>query len=221
MLNADISLSLSPGAIHPGPYYRGHLLCDLRHTISIVGPKKMRFQGSQLIFPFCSAFAAGCRSCNRKRKLSFPTDKMFWHGSLFRRVYQGRFAAFIRVSCQKHVKPVNASLIFHLKYHYHIDHQSVSFGNWCIRNIRRHIYQIIGCILLSFLCWWSMIPWWAISAIPIWKQRRILTKRCRKTQSTVSRKLTNMTLIISMTALVISTMICIRLHYKYQKYGSW
>ena len=212
MLNADISLFFkSVNAIFliiADIFFATYVI-----SISIVGKKEDAavLTLSQLIFSVLFSFCGwAVEVAIGKGSFSFPTDKMFWLTVLFFGVFIRALYGLIQVSCQKHVKPVNASLIFSSEiiitlitnpFLSKLMHKEYTPAN---------IYQIIGCILfvLSVLVVDDTVMGY-IGYTDMETKTYIDKNGVEKTQSTVSRKLTNMTLIISMTALVISTIICI------------
>ena len=141
---------------------------------------------------------------------SFPTDKMFWITVVFFGIFIRALYGLIQVKCQKHVKPVNASLIFSseiiitlicnpfMSKLLHTDYTPATN------------YQIIGCVLFVIAVLvvddniMSMIGYTDMDTKTYTDENGN-----ERVQSTLSKKLTNMTLIISMVALVIPTVICL------------
>ncbi len=182
-------------------------------TVSILGENEdsAALTISQMIFcvlfssaGWCVEVAVGVSS------FSFPTDTMFWVSVLFIGVFIRGLYTLIQVSCQKHVKPVNASLIFSSEIIITLITTPLLSGIMHTEYTPATVYQIIGCVL--FVIAVLVVDDTVMKRIGYTDMETITyvdENGVTRTQSTLSRKLTNMTLVISVTALVISAVVCI------------
>ena len=84
-------------------------------TISVVGEKEDSsvLTISQMMFSCVFSFVGWLIEISiGQGSFSFPNDMMFWITVVFFGIFIRALYGIIQVNCQKHVKPVNASLIF-------------------------------------------------------------------------------------------------------------
>lgn len=166
---------------------------------------------SQMIF--CILFSLcgwGIETETGHGSFSFPQDKMFWITVLFFGVLIRALYGLIQMSCQRYVKPVNASLIFSSEIIITLVTNPFMSRLMHTEYTPATPFQVIGCIL--FVIAVIVVDDTIMSRIgytDMVVKTYVDENGVTRTQSTVSRKLTNMTLVISMTALVISTVICV------------
>ena len=182
-------------------------------TISVVGEKEdpSVLTISQMMFSCIFSFVGWLIEISiGQGSFSFPNDMMFWITVVFFGIFIRALYGIIQVNCQKHVKPVNASLIFS---------SEIIITLLCNPLMSKILgtdytpatnYQIIGCVLFVIAV---LIVDDNVMGLIGYTDMDTTTytdeNGNERVQTTLSKKLTNMTLIISMVALVIPTIICL------------
>lgn len=166
---------------------------------------------SQMIFSILFSLCGwGIETIIGNGSFSFPRDKAFWITVVFFGVWIRALYSLIQINCQKYVKPVNASLIFSSEIIITLITNPFMSKLMHTEYTPATMFQVIGCILfvIAVIVVDDTVMrgiGYTDMAVKVYVDENGVTR----TQSTVSRKLTNMTLVISMAALVISTVICI------------
>lgn len=141
---------------------------------------------------------------------SFPADTKFWITVLFIGVFIRAIYGILQISCQRYVKPVNASLIFSSEIIITLITNPIVSRLMGTSYTPATNYQIIGCVLFVIAV---MIVDDTIMGLFGYTDMdtKVYTDQDgnEKIQSTLSKKLINMTLVMSMLALVVSAVICI------------
>lgn len=182
-------------------------------SISVVGEKEEPavLTISQMMFScIFSLVGWGVEVALGQGSFSFPSDKMFWITVVFFGIFIRAVYGLIQVKCQKHVKPVNASLIFSSEIIITLICNPFMSKLLNTEYTPATNYQIIGCVL--FVIAVLVVDDNIMSKIGYTDMdTKTYTDESgnERVQSTLSKKLTNMTLIISMVALVIPTIICL------------
>lgn len=143
-------------------------------------------------------------------KLTLPTDYRFWISVIFIGIFIRALYSFIQISCQKHVQPINASLIFSSEIIITLLLSPLLCAIFQTEYTSATVYQLIGCVLFviavlvvddNIMHKFGYSDMESISYVN--ENGETVTR------ASVSRKLINMTLIISMSALVVSTVVCL------------
>lgn len=143
-------------------------------------------------------------------QMSLPSGRNFWISVLFIGIFIRALYTLIQISCQKHVAPIYASLIFSseiiitlitnplLCTLFHMEYEPVTG------------YQIIGCVLFVIAvlivddAFMNKFGYNDMDQVSYVNEKGEVVNR-----SSVSRKLVNMTLLIGMAALSVSTVVCL------------
>lgn len=182
-------------------------------TLSVIGKNEdsSALTISQMIFSCIMSLIGWCIEVGvGVGKFEYPADIKFWISVIFFGIFIRALYGLIQTHCQKFVKPVNASLI------YSSEILITLIANPFIAPLMNTAYtpvsnyQIAGGVLFVIALLItddSVMKFLGYSDMDV----KVFVDENGKEhiQSTVSKKLTNMTLIISMTALVVSTVICI------------
>lgn len=182
-------------------------------TISVVGEKEDSsvLTISQMMFSCVFSFAGWLIEISiGQGSFAFPNDMMFWITVVFFGIFIRALYGIIQVNCQKHVKPVNASLIFSSEIIITLLCNPLMSKLMGTDYTPATNYQIIGCVLFVIAV---LIVDDNVMGLIGYTDMDTTTytdeNGKERVQSTLSKKLTNMTLIISMVALVIPTVICL------------
>lgn len=182
-------------------------------TISVVGEKEDSsvLTISQMLFSCVFSFVGWIVEVSiGQGSFSFPNDMMFWITVVFFGIFIRALYGIIQVNCQKHVKPVNASLIFSSEIIITLLCNPIMSKILGTEYVPATNYQIIGCVLFVIAV---LIVDDNIMGMVGYTDMDTTTYTDEdgneRVQSTLSKKLTNMTLIISMVALIIPTVICL------------
>ena len=166
---------------------------------------------SQMIFAVIFSFIGWMiEICIGHGQMSLPTDHNFWISVIFIGVFIRALYTLIQISCQKNVAPIYASLIFSseiiitlitnpfLCKLFHMEYEPATG------------YQIIGCVLFVIAvlvvddAFMNKFDYTDMDQVSYVNEKGEVVNR-----SSVSRKLVNMTLLICMAALTVSTVVCL------------
>lgn len=143
-------------------------------------------------------------------KFSFPRDTKFWVSVLFMGVFIRALYSILQINCQKHVKPVNASLIFASEIIITLVTNPIMSKLMHTSYTPATNYQMLGCLLFVVAVFIADDTVMGKFGYTDMDTKIYIDKEGNEqVQSTLSKKLINMTLVISMLALVVSTIICI------------
>lgn len=143
-------------------------------------------------------------------QMSFPVSHDFWISVIFIGVLIRALYTLIQISCQKNVAPINASVIFAseiiitlitnpvLCRIFHMEYEPATF------------FQVIGCVLFVIAVLVLDDTFMVKFGYTDMEQASYVNDEGKVvTRSSVSRKLVNMTLLICIAALAVSTVVCL------------
>ena len=141
---------------------------------------------------------------------TIPTEGSFWISAIFIGICIRALYSFLQISCQKYVPPINASLIFSSEIIMTLILNPLLCSIFKTEYTPATVYQVIGCVLfvVSVLVVDDTIMH-KFGYSDMENVNYINEKGEQITGSSVSRKMINMTLVISMSALVVSTIVCL------------
>lgn len=141
---------------------------------------------------------------------SLPDTALFWITVLFFGIFIRALYGLIQVICQKYVKPINASLIFSSEIIITLIASPVMSRIMHTAYTKATLFQILGCFLFVIAVLVADDTFMEKFGYKDMETKTYLDEKgVERTQNTVARKLTNMTLVLSMSALVIATIICL------------
>lgn len=212
MFNADLNMLFSSKniifLIIADLFFAAYII-----TIPIVGENEDSsvLTISQMLFSCLFAFGGWAIEVGLgKGSFSFPRDTKFWITVLFIGVFIRALYSILQISCQKHVKPVNASLIFASEIIITLITNPIMSKLMNTSYTPATNYQIIGCVLFVIAVLIVDDTIMGLFGYTDMDTKIYVDKDGNEQiQSTLSKKLINMTLVISMLALIVSTVICI------------
>ena len=166
---------------------------------------------SQMLFATIFSFVGWIvEVCCGLGQLTLPTDYNFWISVIFLGVFIRALYTLIQISCQKYVAPINASLIFASEIIITLITNPILCRLFHTEYTRATGYQMIGCVLFVIAIlivddtFMNKFGYNDMEQISYANEKGEVVNR-----SSVSRKLINMTLLICMGALAVSTIVCL------------
>lgn len=148
--------------------------------------------------------------CLGRGQMALPSDSNFWISVIFIGVFIRALYTLIQFSCQKNVAPINASLIFSSEIIITLITNPFMCRVFHMEYTPATGYQIIGCVLFVIAVlvvddtFMNKFGYSDMEQISYVNEKGEVVNR-----SSVSRKLVNMTLVICMGALAVSTIVCL------------
>ena len=166
---------------------------------------------SQMTFSVIFSFIGWViESCIGRGQMALPTDYNFWISVLFIGIFIRALYTLIQISAQKNVAPINASLIFASEIIITLITNPFLCRLFHMEYTPATGYQIIGCVLFVIAMlvvddtFMNKFGYTDMENISYINEKGEVVNR-----SSVSRKLVNMTLLICMGALAVSTVVCL------------
>ena len=142
--------------------------------------------------------------------LSLPSDPSFWISAVFIGVFIRALYSLIQISCQKNVPPLNTSLIFSSEIIMTLILNPLLCRIFQKEYVPASCYQVVGCVFFVIAVLIADETFMSRFGYRNTVNRIIVNEKGETVrQSSVSRKIINMTLLIGMSTLLISTMICL------------
>ncbi len=139
----------------------------------------------------------------------YPTDKFFWISVLFMGLFIRALYGIVQVSCQKFVPPITASLIFASEIIITLISDPIMTRILHTEYTPVTIYQVIGCIFFVLAMLVVDDDFMQKFGYSDMKEKTYIDDTGVHPVLPVSRKIVNLTLSVSITALLIATVICI------------
>lgn len=182
-------------------------------TISVLGEKEdpALLAISQLSFAGMFSFAGWIlEAMSGHGNLSLPSEPSFWVSAVFIGVFIRALYSLIQIACQKNVPPLNTSLIFSSEIIMTLILNPLLCRLFQQEYVPPTLYQIVGCVFFVIAVLIADETFMSRFGYRNTGNQMIVNEKGETVrQSSVSRKIINMTLLIGMSTLLISTMICL------------